>query len=335
MEKIDRSYVRYVRYAIQWSILLFLTYAGYEFYRFAVFYASGGTGVSLPERSPSVEGFLPIGALMSLKLWVTAGIFDRIHPAGLVIFAGALLLALALKKAFCGWICPVGAISEAVWKLGKKIFGRNFWVPRPLDYPLRALKYVLMAFFLYVVIVKMPAPAIAGFLESDYYKIADVKMLYFFTQMTTGTAVVLSVLFVLSLFFRNFWCRYLCPYGALLGLVSLCSPVRITRREDLCIHCGKCASNCPSGLPVDRKTTVRSPECTGCLTCVSHCPAKGALDAAAGGKRQVRPLLYVALIVVLFFGLIGTARLTGRWNSEVEPSDYARILPHVSQLEHP
>jgi polyferredoxin len=335
MEKIDRSYIRYTRYVIQWSIVFFLAYAGYEFYRFVAFYSTGGTGVSPAQRAPSVEGFLPIGALMSLKLWITTGIFDRIHPAGLVIFIAALLLAFALKKAFCGWICPVGAISETAWKLGGKIFGRNFSIPRTLDYPLRGMKYILMAFFIYIVVVKMPSPVISGFLESDYYKIADVKMLYFFTQMTTDTAIVLSALFGFSLFFKNFWCRYLCPYGALLGLISICSPVKITRNESSCIHCGRCAKHCPSVLPVDRKVRVRSPECTGCLTCVSHCPARGALDAAVTEKRTVSPLLYIAIAVFLFFGLIGAAKLAGRWNSAVVPSNYARVVPQASRLEHP
>jgi polyferredoxin len=335
VEKIDRSYIRYIRYAIQWSILLFLAYAGYEFYRFVTFYSSGAAGIPPAERAPSVEGFLPIGALMSLKLWITSGIFDRIHPAGLVIFIAACLLALLLKKSFCGWICPVGALSEAVWKLGRKMFGRNFSLPLFLDYPLRAVKYILMAFFIHVVVVKMPAPAIAGFLESDYYKVADVKMLYFFTRMTTVTAVVLSALFVLSLFFKNFWCRYLCPYGALLGLISMCSPVKITRNDNACIHCGNCAKHCPSLLPVDRKASVWSPECTGCLTCVSYCPAKGALEAAVTKKKSVGPLVYVSILAVLFFGIIGAAKLSGKWNSSVTPSDYARVVPHASLLEHP
>jgi polyferredoxin len=335
MEKIDCSCVRRIRYAVQWAIVFFLLYAGYEFSRFVSFYAAGGTGVSPVGRPPSVEGFLPIGALMSLKLWVTTGIFDRIHPAGLVIFVAALLLAFVLKKAFCGWICPVGTISEAVWKLGGKMFGCNFSMPRVIDYSLRILKYVLMGFFIYIVVVQMPAPAIAGFLASDYYKIADVKMLYFFTRMTTDTAVVLSVFVVLSLFFKNFWCRYLCPYGALLGLISMCSPVKITRNDNVCIHCGRCAKHCPSLLPVDRMFRVRSPECTGCLTCVSHCPAKSALDASVTRKKALRPLLYVAIAVIVFFGIIGVARFTGKWNSAVTPSDYARVVPRASLLEHP
>ncbi|MBI5846854.1 MAG: 4Fe-4S binding protein [Nitrospirae bacterium] len=341
MGKIERAYVRHLRYTVQWGIILFLLYAGYRFFVFTDHFLAmealpaGGAEEVLKNRFPAVEGFLPIGALMGLKLWIMEGVFDRIHPAGLVIFASAIAMALVLKKGFCGWICPVGALSDSVWRLGKKIFGRNFSVPRYADYVLRSVKYLLMAFFIYVIISKMPAPAILHFLENDYYKIADVKMLFFFTEMTRTTTISLSLLFVFSLFYRNFWCRYLCPYGALLGLLSILSPLKIRRDEEACIHCRKCTENCPSLLPVETLKQVRSPECTGCLTCVSHCPAKGALDIALPRRNAWHPLLFVCLIIALFFGSITIAKLTGRWESSVSYQDYRRIIPQTGHLDHP
>ncbi len=339
MEKVDRTYLRYIRYAVQWGIFSFLTYAGYKFYLFVEHFISPDTNLTpetiLSLRSPSVEGFLPIGALMALKLWITTGIFDRVHPAGLVIFGAAILTALLVKKGFCGWICPVGALSDFVWKLGKKIFGRNFTMHRYIDYPLRSLKYILLVFFIYIIIIKMPPFAIIGFLEGDYYKIADVKMLYFFTEMTTLTFITLLILFLLSLPFKNFWCRYLCPYGALLGLVSLCSPLKITRNTDACIDCGRCSRSCPSLLPVDKKIRIKSPECTGCLTCVSHCPAKGALDMAFTKKRTLSPVIFAVLVICLFFGAVGIGKITGKWNSAVTYEEYRLIVPQASTLGHP
>ncbi len=71
--------------------------------------------------------------------------------------------------------------------------------------------------------------------------------------------------------------RYLCPYGGFLGLVSLLSPMRITRNSNTCIDCAKCAKACPSALPVDQLLQIRSAECTGCLECVAVCPAKDTL----------------------------------------------------------
>ncbi len=340
MEKIDRSYIRYTRYAVQWSIFFFLIYAGYMFYLFVEHFASPETLPLNPEtmlslRPPSVEGFLPIGALMAFKLWITTGIFDRIHPAGLVIFIAAIWMALILKKGFCGWICPIGALSDVVWKLGRKIFGKNYMLRKYNDYPLRSVKYVLLLFFLYVIAIKMPPQAIYRFLEGDYYKIADVKMLYFFTNMTTATFISLLLLFIFSLPFKNFWCRYLCPYGALLGVVSFLSPLKITRNPEACIDCGKCSRNCPSLLPVDKKIRIKSPECTGCLTCVSHCPAKGALDMAFAKRKVLNPLAFAVLIVVLFFGTVGIGKLAGKWHSVIAYEEYKRVIPQTSMLEHP
>jgi polyferredoxin len=341
MEKINRSYIRYIRYTIQWGLFFFLVYAGYQFFLFVEYFLNDqvlfAEALLNPpvKRPPSVEGFLPIGALMSLKLWLTTGIFDRIHPAGLIIFIAALLMSLFLKKSFCGWICPVGAFSDVTGKIGKKICGRSYRIHNYIDYPLRSLKYLLMLFFLYVIIIKMPSFAIVQFLEGSYYKISDVKMLYFFTKMTTATLVTLLLLFMLSLIFKNFWCRYLCPYGALVGLISLCSPLKITRNEDDCIHCEKCTRNCPSLLPVEKKRRVSSPECTGCLTCVSHCPAQGALDVAATENRPVNPLLFAILILFLFFGTVGVGKLTGKWHSAVTFKEYQQLIPGASLLKHP
>jgi polyferredoxin len=332
VEKFDRSYLRWLRYAFQWGLFGLIVWGGVRFHGFVEHFTSGSPPV---ERPPLVDGFLPIGALMSLKLWLTEGIFDPVHPSALVIFGAALFMSLVLKKSFCGWVCPVGALSEQVFRLGRKLFGRNFSIHPYLDYPLRSLKYVLLAFFAYVVLLKMDSRAILGFLHTPYWKIADVKMLLFFTEMTRLTLYVLLALFAFSLFFKNFWCRYLCPYGALTGLLSLASPVKITRNEEACIHCHECSRSCPNYLPVEDKERVRSPECTGCLTCVSQCPARGALDMALPGRRAVRPLVFAALAAVVFFGLVGTAKLTGHWHSQVSYRDYQQLVPIASRFEHP
>ena len=117
-------------------------------------------------------------------------------------------------------------------------------------------------------------------MRSPYGAIADVRMLNFFRDLGETAAIVLAVLVVASVLVQNFWCRYLCPYGALLGLASLLSPLRIRRSESACIDCAKCAKACPSALPVDKLITIKSAECTGCMECVAVCPSEGALQLA-------------------------------------------------------
>jgi polyferredoxin len=131
----------------------------------------------------------------------------------------------------------------------------------------------VLSFFAYAVI-GMSAASIAEFLNSPCALVVDVRMLNFFRYISGTAAWVVLGLVLASLFVQNFWCRYLCPYGGFPGLVSLRSPMQITRNASTCIDCAKCAKACPSALPVDKLVQVRSVECTGCLECVAVCPAK-------------------------------------------------------------
>ncbi len=324
--------MRRLRAGMQAAVLALVVWGGIDLWRFWQELQSGRVPPFAKPLSP--EGFLPIGSFMSLRLWLTSGHFDPWHPAGLVIFAAALLLALLLRKSFCGWICPVGAISEALWRAGRRIFGRVWALPRWLDRPLRSLKYLLLAFFL-LILLRMSPAAIRGFLETDYWKAGDLKMLLFFLAPGGTTLAVLGALVALSLATRAFWCRYLCPYGALLGLLALASPVRVRRDERHCIHCKRCTRNCPSLLPVEARTSIVSPECVGCLTCVSRCPAPGALDAVLVGRRAMPPALYAAAVAGVFVGVILVARATGHWQSGVSGEELLRIVPALRALAHP
>jgi ferredoxin len=176
--------------------------------------------------------------------------------------------------------------------------------------------------------------SMAMFYIGDYYKIVDVRMMKFFTEMTTLTMWVLIGLGVLSLLTKNFWCRYLCPYGALLGLVSRFSPFKVRRNEEKCIHCHACTTHCPTQIDVENKDAVKSEECFGCLTCVSRCPAEGALELAAiSGKKVkvVKPWLFPIMLIVLFYVVIGIGMATDNWHSKIPYEDYRELVPEVQK----
>lgn len=328
-----RPLVRRLRAAMQGAIFLLVLWGGIDLWRFASHLEAGRVPPFAKPLSP--EGFLPIGSFMSLKLWLATGSWDPWHPAGMVILGAAFLLSFLLRKSFCGWICPVGTLSEWLWRLGRRLFGRTLALPRWADLALRPLKYLLLAFFLWVILVKMPVPAIRAFLATDYWKAGDLKMLRFFTDMSATTAAVLAVLTALSLATKAFWCRYLCPYGALLGLLGAAGPLRVRRDAARCIGCGSCARHCPALLPVDRKASVASPECIGCLTCVSRCPAPGALDAALPRRIVVPPRAFAAAVLGVFFGVLLAAYLAGHWHSGVSAAEHLRIYPTLGGLAHP
>ncbi|KKL68178.1 hypothetical protein LCGC14_2127590 [marine sediment metagenome] len=279
-EKVNSNSWRF-RNSVQLGIFLLTLGIGIQFFIY-VLQASSAGAIEV-SRPPGVEGFLPIGALLGWKLFLTTGVWDDVHPAAMVILGFAGLISLFLRKSFCGWFCPVGTLSEWLWKLGKKLFRKNYQVPKWLDFPLRSMKYLILGFFIWS-ILSMGRSAILDFLHSPYYKISDVKMLFFFTRMSTTSAIVLFVLLTSSLMVRNSWCRYLCPYGALMGLFSFISPTRILRNSKTCIQCKSCAEVCPYHLPVNRKEHIRSSECNGCMDCVSVCPVENTLELKRNGS---------------------------------------------------
>lgn len=237
-----------LRRTFQFIFLLLNVWLGGTFYFWVRRIETGAHGRTMA-RPAGVEGWLPIAGLMNLRYWLTTGHLPASHPAALFLLVSFLAIAFLLRKAFCSWLCPVGTLSEYLWRAGRQIFHRNFPLPRWLDLPLRSVKYLLLGFFVWAV-ANMSAEAIAQFMHSPYGAIADARMLNFFRHLGETAVVVLSVLVVASVLVQNFWCRYLCPYGALLGLTSLFSPLRIHRSEAACIDCAKCAKACPSALPV-------------------------------------------------------------------------------------
>jgi polyferredoxin len=246
-------------------------------------------------------------------------------------------ISFLYRKAFCSWVCPIGTLSEWLWELGQAVFGRTLSLPRWIDRPLRGLKYILFALFAYVV-VTMPVLEIRAFIASPYGLVADVKMLNFFRLMGQTSAIVIAVLLLLSVVVKNFWCRYVCPYGAMTGLVALISPTRIRRDADACIDCAKCVHACPAGLPVDTALSIRSAECTACLSCVSVCPAVGALDLRIGLKTHnavIPPWALAAGIVILFAGIVFSAQYAGYWQTSLPDEVYRELIPNAAGYEHP
>ncbi len=191
---------QFLRTSVQLAFVLLCLWIGVEFHLFVRWGQSEGLRPFV-NRPPGVEGFLPIGALMSLKYLYQTGVLNPIHPSGLYILTAILVMSVFLKKAFCSWFCPVGTLSESLWMLGQRVIGKNLQIAKWLDYPLRSLKYLLLLFFVYA-IGNMDVQLMGEFIEGPYNRMADVKM------CTSSSPTFRPLLFGRSLFswVSRSWC---------------------------------------------------------------------------------------------------------------------------------
>jgi len=126
-----------------------------------------------------------------------------------------------------------------------------------------------------------------------------------------------------SIVYDRFFCKYLCPAGALYGLVGKVSPYAVRVEEDACIRCGKCSRACPMNIDVmnAKSGKVTSMECINCNECVTACPVQGAIHTGFSKKARIHPILATVLALILFLAPIGIAAATG--NMQLLPNKYA------------
>ncbi len=242
-------------------------------------------------------------------------------------------MSLVLAKSFCSHICPVGLLSELLGRLGLRLVGRTLTPPRWLDLPLRGLKLLLLGFFVWAVWVAMDPAGVEAFLDSPYAQVADVKMWLFFAAPSRLTIAVLGVLVVGSVFVRDLWCRYLCPYGALVGLLGRLAPLKVAR--DACglhrlpgLHQGlpgPAAGPHPRpGAPRSSAPRARTASSPARSRSAWRCARPPPRDAGCARWRQPRSPPPSTLAVV------GGFRLAGHWHSSVSESEYHRRLGEIS-----
>jgi len=233
--------------------------------------------------SVSLHGVCPFGGVVSIYQFVTQGSFvQKIHESSFILMIVVFLLAVLFGPVFCGWVCPLGSIQEWMGKLGKKIFRLryNHWIPVKVDRWLRYLRYAVLVWVLYAT----ARSAVLVFSDFDPY----YALFNFWTgEAAAAGLIILSLTLLLSLFVERPWCKYACPYGALLGLTNLFRIFSIRRKQNSCIQCGICSRDCPMNIPVDKVKTVRNHQCISCLECTSEtaCPVADTVVFAAGRRE--------------------------------------------------
>lgn len=240
----------------------------------------------LTSKAP-IDTFFRIDPLLGLTTMVATR-----HIIAVMLFYGLPIVVLTVLagRFFCGWICPLGVALDATDAI---FFRKQRRIVRSdsRQIGLRNIKYYVLAAMLLAALIGSqfaymmdPITIITRAFTFGVYPIvtlatkAGIKLpfvpsdvQYFFRFNFLAAGILIGIL-ALNSISRRFWCRNLCPLGALQGLLSRFSIVRRIVKPD-CIGCKKCIPDCKMGAIADDPTQYQASECIYCYSCTSVCPA--------------------------------------------------------------
>ena len=217
----------------------------------------------------NAERWCPFGGVEALYTYATEGnLTCSLAVSNFYILAGVLVMTLLLRRAFCGYMCPIGSISEWLQRGAARLGVRRVRVPRRVDRGLSVLKYAVLIIILYF--TYSAAELVFRGFDPCYALISRHG-----EDITAWAYVVAGAVAIGSLVVTLPFCRWLCPLSAVLNPFSRFGLTRIKRHEDACHECGHCASACLMAIPVDQVGQVTEARCLSCMSCVDACPAEG------------------------------------------------------------
>ena len=212
-----------------------------------------------------------------------------------VSLAVPVIVTLLLGRVFCSWICPMGLLLEINDKLRDvlkflEIRPRNLSFSRGTKYGLLGGGAIVVALTSMPLLGYVYPPAILSRETHDLvfgmFDRAEQGRFGFWTGgLTWASLIILGIALFEVLISRRWWCRYLCPGGALYILLGRFRLVNVRRSVTACTECGVCVQVCPMGL-APMQDQIGS-ECDNCGVCISHC-TDDALGYEIRGSEVVR-----------------------------------------------
>ena len=207
-------------------------------------------------------------------------------------------ITIILGRFFCGWLCTFGAINDFIYIISNKIFKTKFKVNEKVDSILKYLKYIILLFIIGVIWT-------SGNTAFDSYSpwdaFAQIDNISVVIAEYTGGFIILALIAVGAVFIERFFCRYICPLGAVFAILSKARILKIKKFRDKCGSCRICTNNCSMGIKLYEVDKVTSGECINCFKCVDVCPRKNTKVNILG--ENVNPLLPSAIAIAAFTGV--------------------------------
>lgn len=309
-------------------------------------------GIALGSRAP-IDTFFRIDPLLGLASMIS---IRQVIYVMLIYGLPIVVLTLLAGRFFCGWLCPLGTCLDASDVV---FFRRRSPSPQPspqgegvgkrnvkyyilsavlvatvfgsqLAYVLDPITIITRAFtFAVYPIAQMGAHAIG--MQSRFFP-ADVQ--YFFRLNFLAAAIFIAIIGLNSIS-RRYWCRNLCPLGALLALLSKVSLIRRIV-NDRCPNCAKCIPDCKMGAILDDPRQYQATECIYCYSCTRVCPTlatrivpSAASEGYCSGLDLNRRRLFQAA------GIGALAALLGGTNAAAKTSRTGKIKLSSPELIRP
>jgi ferredoxin len=251
------------------------------------------------------ERWCPFGGVEAAYQYTREGnLICSLGVSNFYILAAILLSALLLRRAFCGYVCPIGTLSDWLHRLARRTRRAGVNVPYRLDRALSTLKYGVLALVLYFTWR-------TGELIFRGYDPCYALLSRHGPDIQVWTYVIAAAVALGSLLIAMPFCRWLCPLAAVLSPLSRLGLTRIKRSGDACTACGACAQACPMGIRVDQARQVTAARCISCFTCIDTCPASEPAALTWGppgwlGRRWPRGVL-VAILLLSICGAVAAA----------------------------
>lgn len=231
-----------------------------------------------PEGSAPLDSYCPFGGVEAAFQFLRSGTFiTKTNYSNFILLGAVIALAILAGRAFCSWLCPFGAVQEFLSFNGRKIFKRQFALPKTLDKYLRYMRYVVLA----LILVLTYRTATLVFETYDPFKV-----MFHFAFETTTAIVILAATIVISILVDRAWCKYLCPLGGLMSILGRFHLLQVKRNDALCAKCDLCSAHCPENINITAYDTINDKKCIKCLDCMSACPKEGALELQLGGASH-------------------------------------------------
>ncbi len=270
---------------------------------------------------------------------------DPLVAVGVGLAAGALVVGLLwalvtvvmtviLGRAFCGWVCPLGTIHQAVGWLGKRGKGTRAKLHVGEYRKSQSLKYVILFVLIGMALVTLqtglldPIPLLHRSVQLVVLPMADGLVHGIWpAQRYNAQAVVIGAMFfgavLANLLIPRFFCRFLCPLGAMLGVLGRFALWRVGRTDAQCIGCNLCRVDCEGAC--DPPGEIRTAECVLCMNCVDSCP-RGAMTyqtrRSLGGEIAAADISRRGVLLSLASGVVAVPmiRLAGKVTTNWDPT---------------